>query len=338
MSARFSPVNSLTRNPAAYSNSRIARSRGNSSCPHLISRRRGPDSPAVLALSFVFRVAPLYLAYPAIWSRNPLISSAESTIGIRFGSFGVGTSRAGFSFKIPSRTQYLKNDRSAASFLAIELFSSPCSCRWPTNSRIIWWFIFATPGAVRPGGDRYVTKLFQIFSVINHCVRRRVPHRPQVFQEIVDRLLQHRSRRTLRHTFPRWHIQACLIPVYCRLAGCGPAAPQMSISRLLQLPALLPRWFALRLRRLLFRRQFLPIASFFDAGIHCADFALLLHDEWCAALRARLGDRHIRRSVVAIGIPRTSVEEPHSSAAALAHACAFHKFAFVALRAFDSHA
>src|SRR5258708_3020452 len=87
--------------------------------------------------------------------RNPFISAAEGTEGGPFGNFGVGTSRAGFSLIIRSRTQYLKNERSAASFRAIELFSSPCSCRCPTNSRMIRCVIFGSAGGCSPGGERY---------------------------------------------------------------------------------------------------------------------------------------------------------------------------------------
>src|SRR5207253_4511603 len=66
---------------------------------------------------------------PASWLRKPFISSAESTEGMRFGSLGVGTRRAGLSLNFPSRTQYLKKERSAASLRAMELFSSPWSCK-----------------------------------------------------------------------------------------------------------------------------------------------------------------------------------------------------------------
>src|SRR5258707_447166 len=140
---------------------------------------------------------------PASWFKNPFISSAESTAGTRFGNFGVATSRAGFSFSRPSRTQYLKNDRSAANFRAIELFSSPVSCR--------------------------------------------------------------------------------------------------------------------------------------KASAHGADLRLLLHDERRAALRARLRHRHERRRKIAIRVPRAAVEHAESSAPALSHAPALHKFAFIALRALDAH-
>ena len=75
---------------------------------------------------------------------------------MRFGNLGVGTSRAGFSFNMPSRTQYLKNERNAASFRAMELFSSPASCRWPMYSRMTWWLILVKAGVVVPGGVRKV--------------------------------------------------------------------------------------------------------------------------------------------------------------------------------------
>ena len=56
---------------------------------------------------------------------------------MRLGNFGVGTSLAGFSCKRPSRTQYLKKERSAASLRAMELFCRPWSCKCPTNSRMV---------------------------------------------------------------------------------------------------------------------------------------------------------------------------------------------------------
>ena len=72
-------------------------------------------------------------------------------------NFGVGTNLAGFSFSRPSRTQYLKKDRNAASCLAIELFSNPFSWSCPTNSRIILCVIFASFGGSVSGGDRNFT-------------------------------------------------------------------------------------------------------------------------------------------------------------------------------------
>src|SRR5438309_9295082 len=94
-------------------------------------------------------------AFPPSPLRNPFISSAESTEGMRFGNLGVGTRRAGLSFRWPSRTQYLKNERRAASFLAIELFLRPRSWRCATNSRIIECVTPVSPGGRAPGGERY---------------------------------------------------------------------------------------------------------------------------------------------------------------------------------------
>src|SRR5258708_638000 len=91
------------------------------------------------------------------------------------------------------------------------------------------------------------------------------------------------------------------------------------------------------LRRLLFRRQLLPVASFFKASAHRADLCLFLHDERRAALRARLRHRHEGCSEIAIRVPRAAIEHAESSAPALSHASALHKFAFIALRALDAH-
>ena len=70
-------------------------------------------------------------------SRNAFISSALSTAGMRVGSFGVATRRAGLSRTSPSRAQNLKNDRREASLRASERFCSLRSCRWPRNSRMM---------------------------------------------------------------------------------------------------------------------------------------------------------------------------------------------------------
>src|SRR5258708_7424573 len=91
------------------------------------------------------------------------------------------------------------------------------------------------------------------------------------------------------------------------------------------------------LRRLLFRRQLLPVASFFKASTHGADLRLLLNDKRRAALRARLRNRHERRRKIASRLPRAAVEHAESSAPAFSHAPALHKFAFIALRALDAH-
>src|SRR5208283_3976063 len=64
--------------------------------------------------------------------------------------------------------------------------------------------------------------------------------------------------------------------------------------------------------------------------------ALLLHNERRTALRAGLGDGHVRCGEIAVRIPRTAIEHAHPSAPALAHACALHKLAFLALRALDA--
>src|SRR6266481_1694256 len=91
------------------------------------------------------------------------------------------------------------------------------------------------------------------------------------------------------------------------------------------------------LRRLLFRRQLLPVASFFKASAHRADLRLFLHGERRAALRAWLRHGHERRSEIAIRVTRAAIEHAESSAPALPHASALHKFAFIALGALDTH-
>src|SRR6516164_3358909 len=95
-------------------------------------------------------------------------------------------------------------------------------------------------------------------------------------------------------------------------------------------------FFGLR-QWLFFRRQLFPIASFFNAVVNRSDLGLLLHDEGGAALGARLGDGHVGRSEIAVGIARTAVEESQTPASAFSHACPLHEFAFVALRALDAH-
>src|SRR5216684_9188747 len=92
-----------------------------------------------------------------------------------------------------------------------------------------------------------------------------------------------------------------------------------------------------RLRRHWVCYHGLPVAAFFQATPHRADLGLLLHDERRAALRARLGQRHMRRREIAVGIARAAVENVCTSSTALAGAAAPHKFALIALRAFDAH-
>src|SRR5262245_31704728 len=74
--------------------------------------------------------------------------------------------------------------------------------------------------------------------------------------------------------------------------------------------------------------QLFPVAAFLDAGADLADLRILLDDELRAALGARLGDRHVGRGEVAIGIPRAAVE--NARAAAATSAAAADKFPFVA--------
>src|SRR5216684_628138 len=92
-----------------------------------------------------------------------------------------------------------------------------------------------------------------------------------------------------------------------------------------------------RLRRHRVCHHGLPVAAFLQACAHRADLGLLLHNERRAAFRARLGQRHMRRREIAVGIARAAVENVCTSSTALAGAAAPHKFALIALRAFDAH-
>ena len=96
---------------------------------------------------------------------------------MRFGNFGVGTSRAGLSLIMPSRTQYLKNERNAASFRAMDDFSQALIVqvrhKFPNDS-------------VSDGRERRqrharrrkkIHELTQIFAVIGNGMRRRILNR-----------------------------------------------------------------------------------------------------------------------------------------------------------------
>src|SRR6266481_2184921 len=80
--------------------------------------------------------------------------------------------------------------------------------------------------------------------------------------------------------------------------------------------------------------QLFPIAAFLDAGTNQSNFGFFLNDKIGPALRARLRDRHERRGEITIRIARTAIE--NARAAASPSAAPAHKFAFVALRAFDA--
>ena len=77
-----------------------------------------------------------------------------------------------------------------------------------------------------------------------------------------------------------------------------------------------------------------PIAAIFDARPEDALFGALFDDEWRSALRAGLVDRLVRRSEIAIRVAAATVE--NAPCAAAFRSAATHKFAFVALRAFDA--
>jgi len=224
----------------------------------------------------------------------------ESTDGMRFGSFGVGTSRAGFSFRCPSRTQYLKNERSAASFRAIELFFSPCSC---SARRIHESGPCVTPVKSRrpdPRRRQKGDKLFEVFAVVQNRMRRGIPYRLQVLRYFASAsfIRNDDSRERTRIQYRRAAIQRkaksrrCFLR--CRqvqdLTATGTGAS-----------------FRLRLR-LRFGRELLPIATFFEAGMHGADLGALFNNERRAALWARLGNRHERRGEIAIRITRAAIE------------------------------
>src|ERR1700752_4776636 len=98
------------------------------------------------------------------------------------------------------------------------------------------------------------------------------------------------------------------------------------------------RFFRLRRTcRLSFRRKLLPIAAFFEAGVHRANLGLLFDDKRRTALRTRLRHGHVRCSEITIGIPRATIKNPRPPTSTLAGATSTHKFAFIALRAFDPH-
>src|SRR3984893_5093568 len=81
----------------------------------------------------------------------------------------------------------------------------------------------------------------------------------------------------------------------------------------------------------------LPVAAFLQATPHGADLRPLLDDKRRPALRARLGQRHMRCREIAIGISRAAVENARTSASAFARAAAPHEFALIAFRALNPH-
>src|SRR5690242_10762732 len=85
-----------------------------------------------------------------------------------------------------------------------------------------------------------------------------------------------------------------------------------------------------------FGGELLPVAAFFQAGAHSADLGFFLDDEWRAAFGTGLGDRHVRRGEIAVGIARTAVKDARASSAAASGAAAANKLALVALGAFDA--
>src|SRR6266853_1930936 len=94
-------------------------------------------------------------------------------------------------------------------------------------------------------------------------------------------------------------------------------------------------FFRLRRHRIGYHR--FPVAAFLHTSAHDPDLGLLFHDERRATLRARLRQRHMWASVIAVRIPRAPIENAGTPAPALARAAPPHKFAFIAFRAFDAH-
>src|SRR5215469_1959306 len=80
--------------------------------------------------------------------------------------------------------------------------------------------------------------------------------------------------------------------------------------------------------------QFLPVAAFLYARPDLADLGIFLNDEVRAALGTRFGDGHVGCREIAIGIARAAIED--ARAAAPADASAAHKFALLALGAFNA--
>ena len=76
-------------------------------------------------------------------------------------------------------------------------------------------------------------------------------------------------------------------------------------------------WLRLWLRRLRF-----PIAIFTSAGAVCAQLGTFFYHERRAALRARLRNRLVRRSKVAIGVAAAAVEDPACGPASFGGAAA----------------
>jgi hypothetical protein len=81
-----------------------------------------------------------------------------------------------------------------------------------------------------------------------------------------------------------------------------------------------------------FRHDCFPIATFLNATSDGAEFTALLNDKCGSALRARFGNRKMRRREVAFWIFIATVEGAPSAF----FGDSFHQFAGLALRAFDS--
>src|SRR5580700_3740818 len=96
-------------------------------------------------------------------------------------------------------------------------------------------------------------------------------------------------------------------------------------------------FFRLNLRRRGFGSKLLPVAAFFQAGTDGANLGSLFNDKWRATLGARLGQGHVWRREIAIGIARAAVEDARTAATAFSGAAAADEFAILALGTLDAH-
>src|SRR6266481_3505467 len=182
----------------------------------------------------------------------------------------------------------------------------------------------------RPGSGRREIrdKLFEVPAIVQNRMRRGILHRLKVLKILRNRL--NHSQPQLRGKRPEYSIDAHK-SAESKITGLFLRCSWSGLCRHGH-----RSFFRLRLR-LSFGNQLLPIAAFLEAGVDGADLGPLLDDERRAALRARLGDGHVRGSEIAIRITGTTVENTRASAAAFAGAAAADEFPFVALRAFDAH-
>ena len=142
----------------------------------------------------------LAAAPPGNPSRKLLISSAVCTRGTSLGSFGVLTSAAGFVRVYFSRTQNLKNVRSAESFLATVTFCRFRSYSQLTNSRITRWSTSASGSVAAPGGVKNCSNRLHVSAVVVHGFRRRVALIAQIANKFFDDLFH----ENITHSRQSW--------------------------------------------------------------------------------------------------------------------------------------